>query len=46
MRRKNRQVSAVLRALSSFTVRRENGATIITINLGGLIIIIVIKIPP
>lgn len=44
MRRKNRQVSAVLRALSSFTVRRENGATIITINLGG--VTIAIKVPP
>jgi hypothetical protein len=44
MRRKSRQVSAVFRALSSFTVRREDGATIITINIGGLTI--VIKVPP
>ena len=45
MRRKNRQVSAVLHALSNATVKREkSGALVITINIGALTIII--KLPP
>ncbi|MEK6301287.1 MAG: hypothetical protein AABO41_11235 [Acidobacteriota bacterium] len=44
MRRKNRQVSAVLRALSNATIRRENGMLVITISIGALTV--VIKLPP
>ena len=44
MQRKNRFVSAVLRGLSNYTIHREHGATIITINIGGLTVII--KVPP
>ena len=45
MRRRNRfDVRAILRALSNCTVKREHGTTIITISIGGVIIII--KIPP
>ena len=44
MRRKNRQVSAVFRALSSYIIHREHGATVITINIG--VLTIIIKIPP
>jgi hypothetical protein len=45
MRRRNRQnVSAIVRALSNYTIRREHGTTVITINFGGLVI--TIKVPP
>jgi len=45
MTRLNRHnVRTVLRALSNYTIHREGGATVITINLG--VLTIIIKIPP